>query len=52
MNLGREHVKGEMLINVLKVGVGFEEMFHSVKDMLCRGTLTEDLCLSDINTQY
>jgi hypothetical protein len=30
----------------------FEEMFHSVKDMLCRGTLTEDLCLSDINTQY
>ena len=53
--LGREHhdVTGELLSNICKVGFSVEEMFHVIKHMSCRGTLSfnEDLSLTDIKVE-
>jgi hypothetical protein len=50
VNMSRQHVTGDMLINILKIGVSFE-MFHSIKDMLYRGSLTEDTSLADFQVE-
>jgi hypothetical protein len=43
--LCREHVSCEVVSNICKVRVGVEEMFSTFKQMVCRGTLSENLCL-------
>jgi hypothetical protein len=37
--------------NICKVRVGVEEMFCTFKQMVCRGTLNENLCLPDIKNE-
>ncbi len=49
--LGREHVPREMVSNICKVRIGVEEMFCALEHMVCRGPLSEDLCLADIEIE-
>ncbi len=49
--LCREHVSCEVVSNICKVRVGVEEMFCTFKQMVCRGTLSENLCLADIKNE-
>jgi hypothetical protein len=49
--LSREHVTGEMMSNIYKVKIGVEEMVCVFKQMVCRGPLNEDLCLTDIKIE-
>ena len=46
-----ENIECEIMGNFLKVGIIVKEMFCAIEYVLSRGSLSDDLCLTDIKVE-